>query len=245
MVESSGTLSAAFYGEFAPHAWHDPEHDAYQLFHRRSQAMGWLDRLWGMNDAGQRHPLGVVGTRLVSWFQVDAGAVGGELPLPVRPFLSCAESVTARIGRVEVDTVQVLLPVQAIDTASRPAYARVPSLLTVEWFAGGDPRARVPVRVAVSGGGAPASLAERVAGLDQDVFVRRSHTGTGAVPDDLPPPPFDDSFWGGPAPDTLVLRGELAEWSCDAVGWLGEVLAECAAAAGARAPLLVTVARDR
>lgn len=95
-----------------------------------------------------------------------------------------------------------LLPVQAIDTASRPAYARVPSLLTVEWFAG-------------------------------------------VVPDDLPPPPFDDTFWGGPASDTLVLRGELAEWSCDAVGWLGEVLADCAAAAGVRAPMLVTVARDR
>ncbi|MFI6409138.1 hypothetical protein [Streptomyces sp. NPDC050548] len=241
MVESSGTLFAAFYGEFAEHAWHDPEHDAYQLFHRRSLAMGWLDRLWGMNDAGQRHPLGVAGTRLVTWFQVDTSAVGGELPLPVRPFLSCAESATARIGTVDVDTVQVLLPVQAIDTASRPAYARVPSLLTVEWFADRTPQARTPVRVAVGGGVELSSLAGRLGELDQDVFTCRSHTG--AAPDDLPPPPFDDTFWDGPALETVVLRGELAEWSCDAVGWLGEVVADCAAAAGGRTPLLFTVAR--
>ncbi|MGH1553925.1 hypothetical protein ACRAWF_24065 [Streptomyces sp. L7] len=75
------------------------------------------------------------------------------------------------------------------------------------------------------------------------MFVCRS--GTGTAPDDLPPPPFDDSFWDGPALDTVVLGGELAEWSCDAVGWLGEVLADRAASAGVRAPLLVTVARGR
>ncbi|MEU7001449.1 hypothetical protein [Nonomuraea sp. NPDC046570] len=68
---TAGTMFAALYGKLVPHPWHDPEHDAYQLFHQRSLAMGWLDEatavreddtlrasgLWAMNDAGWNHPL--------------------------------------------------------------------------------------------------------------------------------------------------------------------------------------------
>ncbi|MGY1498111.1 hypothetical protein ACW4TU_16170 [Streptomyces sp. QTS52] len=91
---TTGTMFAALHGELVPHAWRYPgsEHDAYQLFHQHSLAMGWLDDtgagapgLWAMNDAGWGHPLAGPGTELVSWFQVEAGAVPGDRPLPVRP----------------------------------------------------------------------------------------------------------------------------------------------------------------
>jgi Asp-tRNA(Asn)/Glu-tRNA(Gln) amidotransferase A subunit family amidase len=41
--------------------------------------------------------------------------------------------------------------------------------------------------------------------------------------------PSDDSFWNGPPTHRLVPHGELSEWSCDAIGWLAEVIADCAA----------------
>ena len=247
-MESAGTLFGAFYGELVPYPWHDPEHDAYQLFHQRSLAMGWLDRLWGMNDAGWEHPAGASGTGLVSWFQVEAGTVAGDRPLPVRPFLACAGDAVARTGRADLTAVQLLLPVQGIDPATRPAYASVPSLMAVEWFGERDPAARTPVTVALSSGSRELHVVEeRLAGLKQDVFVHRSSSSPhgAALPGGIPAPPFDDTFWDGPARHHALLRGELAEWSCDAVGWLGEVVADCAALGGLRVPLLVSVVRDR
>lgn len=49
--------------------------------------------------------------------------------------------------------------------------------------------------------------------------------------------------WNGPALHGAVLRGKLAEWSCDAIGWLAEVLADSVAQLGVRSPLLLTVER--
>ncbi|MGH3947828.1 MAG: hypothetical protein ACRDSE_01700 [Pseudonocardiaceae bacterium] len=257
----AGTMFVALYGELTPHAWHDPEHDAYQLFFQRSLTMGWLDDrgagggsedrmlrapgLWGMNDAGWDHPFAASGTGLVSWFQVTASAVADDRPLPVQPFLRCAEDATARVGTATLSAVQLLLPVQGIDPASRPPY--VPSLETVHWFAERDPEARTPVEVGINSGrsrSVPAvapQLVDHLARLDQDVFVYSSHDVAGR--DGVPPPPFDDRLWNGPPRHGVVLRGELAEWSCDAVGWLAEVVADSAARLGVRSPLLLTVTR--
>ncbi|WP_329256255.1 hypothetical protein OG223_32680 [Streptomyces sp. NBC_01478] len=263
---TAGTLFAALYGELTPHAWHDPdsEHDAYQLFHRRSLAMGWLeDRavltsgrtgeerpvggpgLWAMNDAGWAHPGAAPDAGLVSWFQVEAGPVTAERPLPVQPFLRCAQDVTARIGTVRLSAVQVLLPVQGIDPGTRPPYAAVPSLLTTEWFGERDPAARTPVDVRVNSGRDPVipavarQLAQDLRDLNQDVFTCGDHDV--AAPGDVLPPLFHDSFWNGPPLHGMTLRGDLAEWSCDAIGWLAATVADCAARLGVRSPLLLTV----
>lgn len=262
---AAGTLFAALYGELTPHAWHDPdsEHDAYQLFHRRSLAMGWLeDRavmtskrtgeerpvggpgLWAMNDAGWSHPRAAPGAGLVSWFQAEAGSVTAERPLPVQQFLRCAQDVTARIGTVRFSAVQVLLPVQGIDPAVRPPYAAVPSMLTVDWFGERDPAARTPVDVHINSGRDPVipavarQLAQDLRDLEQDVFTCGDDV---TVRGDALPPLFHDSFWNGPPLHGTTLRGELAEWSCDAVGWLAAAVADCAARLGVRSPLLFTV----
>lgn len=261
---TAGTMFAALYGELVPHAWRDPELDAYSLFYHRSLAMGWLDDrsagggvedhmvrapgLWGMNDAGWNHPSAASGAGLISWFQVEASAVADDRPLPVQPFLRCAEDASARAGALNLSAVQVLLPVEGLDPASRPPYAPVPSILTAPWFAERDPRSRTPVEVSINSGRDPAipavarQLAEHLSHLDQDVFVCRSHDIAGR--DDVPPPPFDDSLWNGPPRHGVVLRGELAQWSCDAVGWLAEVVADSAAQLGVHSPLLLTVTRS-
>ena len=262
---NAGTMFAALYGELAPHAWRDPEseHDAYSLFHQRSLAMGWLDDrsagggfedqmlrapgLWGMNDAGWNHPLAAAGAGLISWFQVEATEVAGDRPLPVQPFLRCAQDATARAGTLNLSAVQVLLPVQGLDPASRPPYAPVPAMRTVHWFAERDPRSRTPVEVNINSGRAPSipavaqQLTDHLGHLAQEVFVCRSHDVAGR--DAVLPPPFDDRSWNGPALHGVVLHGELAEWSCDAIGWLAEVIADSATQLGVRSPLLLTVTR--
>jgi hypothetical protein len=261
-------MFAVLYGELVPHAWRDPEseHDAYQLFYQRSLAMGWLDDratgargsgsedhtpgasgLWAMNDAGWNHPLAAPGAKLISWFQVEASAVAGDRPLPVQPFLRCADDTTARAGTLSLSAVQVLLPVQGLRASSRPRHATVPSMLTIDWFAECDPESRTPVEVGINSGRDPSipAVAERLTDhlrrLDQDVFVCRSHHVAGR--DAVLLPPFDDSLWNGPPLHGVVLRGELAEWSCDAVGWLAEVVADSVAQLGVRSSLLLTVTR--
>lgn len=261
---TAGTMFAALYGELVPHVWCDPELAAHSLFYHRSLAMGWLDDrsagggfedrmlrapgLWGMNDAGWNHPDAASGTAdLIAWFQVSASAVADDRPLPVQPFLRCAEDATARAGTPNLSAVQILLPVQGLDPSSRPPYAPVPAIETVPWFAERDPRSRTPVEVSINSGRDPSipavaqRLAEHLGHLEQDVFVCTSHDI--ADPDDVLPPPFDDGFWNGPPRHGVVLRGELGEWSCDAIGWLAEVVGDSVARLGVRSPVLLTVTR--
>lgn len=258
---TAGTMFAALYGKLVPHPWHDPEHDAYQLFHQRSLAMGWLDEatavreddtlrasgLWAMNDAGWNHPLAAPGAGLISWFQVEASAPASDRPLPVQPFLRCVVDTTARAGTPYLSAIQVLIPVQGLGASTRPPYATVPSMRTIHWFAERDPQARTPVEVGVNSGQDPSipaivdRLIDHLGRLDQNVFVYGSHDATGR--DDVLPLPFNDRFWNGPPLHGVVLRGELAEWSCDAAGWLAEVIADSAAHLGVRSPLLITVTR--
>ncbi len=248
---TAGTMFAALYGNFVPHNWHDPEHDAYSLFYHRSLAMGWLadgeaPGLWAMNDAGWDHPL-AANAELASWFQVEASAVPSDRPLPVQPFLRCAHDATSRAGTLDLSAVQVLLPLRGLAATTRPAYAAVPSMRTIPWFTSRDPRSATPVDVRADSGqdssilAVTDELANRLGHLDQDVFVGTSHHTTSRS--DVLLPPFDDSFWNGPPLNGVVLRGQLAEWSCDAIGWLAEVVAESVAQLGVRSPLLFTVTR--
>ncbi|TYC20405.1 hypothetical protein FXF52_31595 [Micromonospora sp. MP36] len=204
--------------------------------------------LWGMNDAGQDHPRAAPDPSLVAWFQVGVEPVPGDRPLPVQPFLRCAGDVAARIGTLSLQAVQVLLPVQGLDPGSRPDYAPIPSVRTARWFGGGDPRSRTPVRVTLDSGQAVSvpeaapRMREQMRRLEQDVFGCESYS----LADHEPPtmrPPFDDSFWNGPSLHRATFHGTLAEWSLDALGWLGGFLADLSAWHGVTTPLLFTVSR--
>ncbi len=257
-------MCAAFYGALAPHPWRDPEseQDAYQLFHQRSVAMGWLDDrssaagdehasrapgLWAMNNAAySTHPADAAP---FAWFQVECSTPASDRPLPVQPFLRCAEDTLACVGTAHLSAVQILLPLQGLAPASRPRNALIPSMGTCDWFAERDPQAVTPVMVSVNSGRDTAistvaqQLTSRLGRLEQKVFLP---SGSGNAGKDLTlSPPFADAFWNGPPLHGLTLRGELVEWSCDAVGWLAATVADSAAQLGVRTPLLLSVVRDR
>jgi len=61
--------------------------------------------------------------------------------------------------------------------------------------------------------------------------------------DAVVPAPFDHAVWNGSALHGRVRSGELAEWSCDAIGWLAEIVADAAAQLGVRSPPRLTVSR--
>jgi hypothetical protein len=255
--QTAGTMFVALYGNLVRHPWRKSEQDADALFYHRSLAMGWLDDrstgqadsapgLWAMNDAGWGHPRGVE-TELVAWFQVEASAVAHDRPLPVQPFLRCAHDAIARAGTLHLSAIQILLPVQGINTDARPPYAPVPATREAPWFAGGDPNARRPVQVSINSGLDPIvpavaqQLTDQLAGLHQGMLANLSLAV--AARQAVPVPPFDDSFWNGPPVHGVVLHGDLVEWSCDVVGWLGALVADSAARLGVRSPLLFTVKR--
>ncbi|SDJ88245.1 hypothetical protein SAMN04487820_102508 [Actinopolyspora mzabensis] len=262
-----GTVFAALYGELEPHPWREPdaEQDLYALFHARSQAMGWLHDigtsarktatgqltdvrqvgatgLWGMNDAGLEHPLSDPEAPLAAWVQVGVRPLTEERPIPVQPLLRCVGDAVARIGTLRLRAVQLLLPVQCLD----PAASRMPpSLFTAEWFLSGAPGGELPVRVTLDSGQDP-SLPEAVPGIrerinrqNQEVFVCRTHSPDGHEPLALRPP-FGDHLWNGPSLHRTTFHGTLAEWSLDALGWVGGFLADLSACQGVDTPLVLT-----
>ncbi|KGI82724.1 hypothetical protein IL38_02235 [Actinopolyspora erythraea] len=262
-----GTVFAALYGELEPHPWRDPdaEQDLYALFHARSHAMGWLHDigtsarrtadgqladvrqvgapgLWSMNDAGEEHPLADAEVPLVAWFQTGMRPPSGERPIPAQPFLRCAGDAVARLGTLRLRAVQLLLPVHCLD----PAASRMPpSLFTADWFAYGSRRAGLPVRVTLDSGQDPSlpetapRLRERINRLDQRVFTCRSHSPAGHDPLAVRPP-FGDHLWNGPPLHRTTFHGTLAEWSLDALGWLGGFLADLGARHDVTTPLVLT-----
>ncbi|MET7751940.1 hypothetical protein [Micromonospora sp. NPDC005367] len=266
-----GTMFAALYGELTPHPWRSTDQDAYSLFYDRSLAMGWLDDvggvvrhtaegveerrtgaagLWGMNDAGQDHPLAEPESALVAWFQVGVEPLAEGRPLPVQPFLRCVGDTAARLGTLQLHAVQVLLPVQVLGGASRPAAAGIPpSLSTPGWFADGDPRSRTQVRITLDSGQSPSvpaaapELRESMNRLDQPVFACGSYSLTEHDPL-ATRPPFDDGLWNGPPLHRVSFHGTLAEWSLDAIGWLGGFLADLGAVHAVATPLLLTASRS-
>lgn len=79
--------------------------------------------------------------------------------------------------------------------------------------------------------------------LDQRVFACESHSDTDHDPKAMRPP-FDSGFWNGPPRHRVTFSGTLAEWSLDALGWLGGFLADLSAQHGITTPVLLTVTRS-
>jgi hypothetical protein len=255
-------MYAAFYGELVPYAPLDglPE-DAYSLFYARSAAMGWLTPaiegasggLWGMND-GEASPGFGPQPQRVAWFQVTLTEPTPAGVLPVQPFLSCAGDVVARLGTLRLDAIQVLLPGQDAPAGGDPAspssmrVAR-PLLDSLNWFGGCDPRLRAPARVTLDGGPDPSiraaapALAQRVQEVHQDVFA---YDSLFLADDDhltLQPTTLHE-LQPGTSPHRITLRGTLAEWSLDALGWLAAFLADISSRHGVSTPLMFTADRN-
>ncbi len=265
-TRAAKTMYAALYGELVPHPRPDPSAevspDAYSLFEARSAAMGWLTTpaaecppggLWGMNDAQAVPGSGLQPAR-VAFFQVVLTGQAPVTVLPVQPFLSCAGDVVARLGALRLAAVQVLLPerdAEADGPVASPSGMRAAGLLldAADWFAGCDPRLRAPVRVTLDGGSdapihaAAAGVVRWVQDISQDVFTCDSFSL--AAEDQLILQPT--ALHGGPpgtAQHRVTLRGTLAEWSLDALGWLAAFLADASTRHGVSTPLMLTAGRS-
>jgi len=255
----NGTMFAGLHGELTLHSWRDPvaaESDAYSLFHSKSVAMGWITRavegatggLWGMNDAGQQGPDPNAQHPYAVWFQVSLPRlISPAQPLPLQPFLSCVGDVVARMGTLQLDAIQVLLPLQSIaglaDASLRKNGLFAP-ISSAGWFFDCNPHATTRVQVVLDGGENPAirsvasELFQRLQRIKQTVFVCDSFSLT----DDtnvLKPIFLDDAF--EPSQHPVTFYGTLVEWSLDALGWLAAFLAGVSFEFGVTTPMLLTV----
>jgi hypothetical protein len=257
----NGTMFAGLHGELTLHSWRAiaAESDAYSLFHSRSVAMGWITRavegatggLWGMNDAGQRGPDPEAQHPYAVWFQVVLPRlISPTQPLPVQPFLSCVGDVVARMGSLQLDAIQVLLPLQSFDglaDASSRNDGLFAPISSAGWFFDCNPHASTRVQVVLDGGQSPvirsvaAELFQRLQRIKQTVFVCDSFS---LIDDtDVVKPIYIDNLWIGPPQHPVTFYGTLVEWSLDALGWLASLLAGASFKFGVTTPMLLTVSR--
>lgn len=221
--------------------------------------MGWLAAatgyisggVWGMNDAGQSSDGELHGPHRV-WFQVSMiTPLPPGRPLPVQPFLSCAGDVVARMGKLRLNAVQILLPIQSLD-ASADALAQQNDMMTLVqdagWFADSNPYLSTNVRVTLDGGQnssiplAAPRMFQRMQEIKQDIFVCNSYS---LADDDLTlKPSFIDELWHGPSQHRATFHGTLVEWSLDAIGWLAAFLVSTSSKYGVNTPLVFTVSRS-
>jgi hypothetical protein len=252
------TLFVGVYGSFNPHPGIDPDADAYSLFVSRATAMRWLSfnaatttkslerrGLWGMNDAGQDW---TGSSARIAWYQVG---VGEGRPLPVQPLLACAGDSLARAGTIDLQAVQLLLPVQvaADATADLASAARQ--------FSPGDPE-RTPRIVMTVDSGESNEIPRRAEQILAALTVLTKEAfgihRVGVLGDaDLltevtrrqnrPAPAVVDEFWLGDGHHGIALDGVLPEWSFDAIGWIAEAITEACRRSGVQTTVLVTIGR--
>lgn len=255
-------MRAVLYGHLAIHKRHDPltaESDVYSLFVARSSAMGWLTEpiegaargLWGMNDAEQELR-GEVRRNRIAWFQVDLTEVA-SLVLPTQPFLACVGDVVARIGALQLEAVQILLPLQALGKtggATTQLGAGGTLAQTAGWFTDRDPHSRAKVRVALEGGQIPTigevapDVFRWTREFKQDIFLCDSFS---LGHDDALTfePAIREELWVGPAArHSVTFFGTLTEWSLDALAWTAAFLTEGCHRLGVGTPLLLTAGRS-
>jgi hypothetical protein len=174
----------------------------------------------------------------------------GEM-LPLQPFLACAADTVGRIGTLDLQAVQVHLPVEALHAsvgAASPRSAIGTLISDAGWFADVPPRSRAPVQVTLNGGPNPAirsaapEMFKWMQSFRQEVFVCDSFS----VSDDEARVPEHDPFpaWWKPGPYQATFHGTLVEWSLDAVGWLSTFLADASHQSGVSTPLMLTVGRS-
>lgn len=239
--------------------------DAYSLFHKRSEGMGWLDTrgvladadggertvgspgLWGMNDAGgERGDPASPGPHPDAWFQVGLTAVEPRGSLPLQPFLRCADDVWRRLGGGDLWGAQLVVPVEMLHAEAETPLWSATSTSAFAWFAGEPTTAATPRPTVIeisSGDPLPAGTVEglvddlaQLAGTVLDVDPGSIEHGTARIPVTVA-----DHFWQGPAADTVRISGTARVWSAESIGALTSLLADSCSRRGVLRTIVVSV----
>jgi len=244
------TALVGLYGTLRPHPWiaanADPQ-DAYSLFRVHATAMGWSASgpdgigatVWGMNDAGQA---GSGEERRIGWFQVGLDKTEGALPLV--PLAVCAWKSLARIGMMDVDAVQLLVPVHE----AAPAWTHLVS--TRSWFTTADPAARVHAEVVLDPGADETGEQTSAAVVNGMQAISIKPFAVAPVPDRRPvanlacEPALVGDLWMGPTRNPITLDAELPEWTPEAIGWLTSLVTEGMNKAGITTSTLISIVRQ-
>ncbi len=265
------TLFAALHGQlFTDARKSEGDEDPYSLFYKRSLAMGWLDDrqirvarggreeeevgapgLWSMNDAGYgtTRP-GSAERSPAVWFQVGVEPLPLERPIPAQPFARCIEDVVRWLGGINLEALQLLLPIQLLNVGKRHELGLAPSLQTMDWVVGRGnswPSAHVPITIEIL----PASqlppmiasgLAEDFDGYASGVF--RPSSVQIAPSEPIMRPALPDFFWGGPVGGGFRIEGHIREWDFETLGWLASFLCDSCVRRGLVGPVFVTLSRS-
>jgi hypothetical protein len=220
--------------------------------------MGWLTKaeqgaiggFWGMNDAGQRGPDPNAQHPYALWFQVVLPRmISPTQPLPLQPLLSCVGDVISRMGNLQLDAIQILMPLQSFaDLAVAPSRNDIlfAPISSTGWFFDCNPSAATRVQVVLDGGQNPdirsvaAKLFQWLQEIKQTVFVCEEFSEIDAM-NVLKPHFLDDAF--RPSQHPVAFYGTLVEWSLDALGWLATLLAGVSYEFGVASPTVLTVSR--
>lgn len=152
------------------------------------------------------------------------------------------EASLARVGTIEVQTVQTMLPVNP----TFDFFHHLQGCLNV--FEVSSPDTRTPVRITIDTGDSDAAAAlidatsaHMTAIPDAPVEVVDVTTDDGAsvVPD---PPTDDDRI--GPPHHRATVRALLVEWSLTSLGWTTELVSHALSRAGADQNVLISIGMD-
>lgn len=254
------TMFVGLHGELKLHPWYDPDAtdaDPYMLFRTRSSMLSWLAGArkgemgaWGMNDAGYSYGVGFE-PPCVAWFQVVlVDQVPTGRPLPTQQFLSVVSDVVRRIGTLELNAVQLMMPVQCLTPAVTPTDPDFLLALRWDaaWLANPAPGSRTMVRATIDAGdsaefrvNAPA-LFDWLASCSRDVFDCCS-IGLEEEAHLVLRPPFSDSQWPSKTQSRVTVGGTLCEWSFDSIAWLSGLLSAGCFEQGVLRPITVSIDR--
>lgn len=266
-MEAPGTLFVALFGEFDRRSRDASEEDAYSLFHKRSQAMGWLDTrrvihrrddteervgspgLWALHDAGTGEVAkGGSEHSPAFWFQVGVAPLRVGDALPTQALLRCIDDVISSQGYFEPKAVQFILPAQLVRVGRQKEIGLSPSVESLAWAAMRDGAGRdsAPATIEVSSGTAlPQGFADRLTenlqNFAAEIFGEPSASEAGA---NLFPIVTPDHLWGGPAQSTFSIRGTFHGWTLEQIGWAATFIADSCARSGISHTIAVTISTN-
>lgn len=260
----SRSLLVALFGDFKRSSGGVSEEDSYSLFHKRSDAMGWLDTrrviqrsdgteehvgspgLWALHDAGSEPVVnGGSSPGPAFWFQVGIRPLSVGCALPTQALLRCVDDVVLSQGTFHPKVVQFVLPIQLVRVGRQHEIGLAPSVETLAWASASDSAglSSVPATIEIcSGIPLPQTFAQYLADdlMKFAAPILREPSVAETVITHFPVV-APDHFWGGPPQSAARIHCAFRGWTLERVGWLASFIADSCARNGVSHTVAVTI----